>query len=1313
MLEAVPNNRFSTLNSFNGTEPGSQRSLFSGDDSRLIPLSQHSTAASLNSDLSLVQLPEVRKFQRLDYTDHPLKLSELLPLSGDKHRQSFSLGSETVSDMEAHRFDQLLNGGESRKKRNSGNTLGTAQRIKLTNQWQTIADSVGSSDRSDFYRFNLDTSKSFRLRLAGEQNNVDMTLLNASGQVVEDLSGPFRKNRVALNTGLDAGTYYLKVTGHDGDSPYQLSLSTDPGSARRAAQPLSRNQKTLVGTVGSTDQSDMYRFIVDKKSTVQCNLKGLKANADLALMDDQGQVIQTSRRFGKKQESITEILEQGVYYVKVTGWGEETKYRLNMSVQEEPVPLIPKPSVPGTGIFTVGETGEVSVDYLFDGSASQGELAIFNLAGMEQYGIGSTRYMQEAMLRALGNSADSGYVAILDQTEGARFNSSPEEPNFNAGEYRGTKTFTMNPGDKFGIILLPNGTTPDTLFKTDLSGDQRPLFSMPEANPESAIQFAQIVDVVADGNSFAFEDTSLTTESDRDFDDLVFQMKGAMGNSPLLNSVVVPEKDWRTSEVGQQVEQFTVDPLDLAGNTIDAARRVNTATAGKSYQGWVGTADKDDFYSFSLGAKNDFRLSLDGLKADVNVELLDMTGKVITSSKNPGIASEAISTTLDTGAYRVRVTSATDIGTAFNLKLAVTPIIKGVEGITTTGSEARIGLDLNDSRRLINVDNFRSGNTLQNSRPEFAGINGRGYSIAVLDTGIDSGHAFFGADRIVYQQDFTFDDMIADDTHGHGTHVASIALSSDPGLTGIASGSNIISLKVIGNQDGGKEFFADVEQALQWVIANAEIYNIASVNMSFSDRTVDLNGDGNKESNGNYQTLESIQNAQQEFGIADELAALKTKNVIVVDTAGNHFLNYGGSAQGEGYPGADPNTLSVGSVLDGGIDSNPADRISQTSQRGSNLTDIFAPGEVITAARAGGGTADMSGTSMAAPHIAGMAALAQQLAQQELNRQLTPDEFRQLLYNSGVPISDPVTGVTTFRRADMLGLANAIMDLRPPSDRNIDLSASRFDVVQPALNTGDALTANFQIQNTGLDSTSSFNVNFYLSDDNFITQRDYLLGSFTVDRLSSNGNTGLLSQSLNLPSPSNPIWRSFGSGSGYVGMIVDGLNTVGETNENNNSNLGLALDSDAIALSQQGQLTTTINRLVGDFDGLGAGASDYFTLVSFSDNPPNDENAWLRSPEQTGNDISPNWQLGQPVTGVTVPITIRVYDNDGLLTFGNDYVDVDPNGGDKDLNLTYNLFTGEVSGDVVGTQGQQLYSRGSGDDNQGEIWFTVNFDLTA
>ena len=85
----------------------------------------------------------------------------------------------------------------------------------------------------------------------------------------------------------------------------------------------------------------------------------------------------------------------------------------------------------------------------------------------------------------------------------------------------------------------------------------------------------------------------------------------------------------------------------------------------------------------------------------------------------------------------------------------------------------------------------------------------------------------------------------------------------------------------------------------------------------------------------------------------------------------------------------------------------------------------------------------MGGTSQASPHIAGMAVLAQQLAQQELNRQLTPDEFRDLLQETGTDIFDgdengngivdgdeeddnvANTGLT-FQRADMLALAQEI-----------------------------------------------------------------------------------------------------------------------------------------------------------------------------------------------------------------------------------------------------------------------------------------------
>jgi streptogramin lyase len=113
-----------------------------------------------------------------------------------------------------------------------------------------------------------------------------------------------------------------------------------------------------------------------------------------------------------------------------------------------------------------------------------------------------------------------------------------------------------------------------------------------------------------------------------------------------------------------------------AGNTPDQATRVNVASNGKTYQGWVDSTDPDDFYSFSLGARNDFSLSLDGLSADANVQLLDINGNVILSSTNAGTAAESINSTLEAGAYRIHVTSADTIGTTFNLNLSVTPLLQ-------------------------------------------------------------------------------------------------------------------------------------------------------------------------------------------------------------------------------------------------------------------------------------------------------------------------------------------------------------------------------------------------------------------------------------------------------------------------------------------------------------------------------------------------------------------------------------------------------------------------------------------------------------
>lgn len=482
-----------------------------------------------------------------------------------------------------------------------------------------------------------------------------------------------------------------------------------------------------------------------------------------------------------------------------------------------------------------------------------------------------------------------------------------------------------------------------------------------------------------------------------------------------------------------------VPQLDSGGNNLSEASKLLVSTEPRTHSGWVGTADVDDYYKFSLGASNDFNLSLDGMSADANLELLDSSGNVIASSTNSGIGAESISLILDHDFYYVRVSSVDAANTLYDLTVSVTP---NLDGITSGGSDTPIyttaqpieaasnpvfSPQLVQSSSLINIDDFRAD-------PRFANIDGSGYSIVILDTGIDLDHSFF-ADRIVYHYDFGDDDNdgsevpASNNDRGHGSNVSSIAASSDGTHTGMAPGANIIHLKVFGD-NGNNDVAASIEQALQWVLDNADDHNIVSVNMSL--------GDG-----------ENYNEEEQRDDLDDELEQLAQKNIIVVSASGNDFFTHN-SAQGVAYPSADPNSLSVGAVYDSNVggqayqngataNSTGPDRITPFSQRHETLTTIFAPGAPITGANADGGTNALHGTSQAAPHIAGIAALAQQLAQRELGRELTPTEFTNIMRSTAVTINDgddeddnvQNTGLD-FERVDMLALAEEIFVNHPP-----------------------------------------------------------------------------------------------------------------------------------------------------------------------------------------------------------------------------------------------------------------------------------------
>ncbi|MBE9116804.1 S8 family serine peptidase [Lusitaniella coriacea LEGE 07157] len=266
-----------------------------------------------------------------------------------------------------------------------------------------------------------------------------------------------------------------------------------------------------------------------------------------------------------------------------------------------------------------------------------------------------------------------------------------------------------------------------------------------------------------------------------------------------------------------------------------------------------------------------------------------------------------------------------------------------------------------------------------------AGYIGNGTTIAVLDTGADP-NAPGLVGRVVHSQDFAPDDGSVD-ANGHGTNVSAIA-------AGVASGAQIAALDVF---NGGGAFVSDQIGAMNWSIANQATYNIVAMNMSLG---------------GGYYTSPNTTDPRK---IVIDNA--KAAGISTVVAAGND-----GFLDGLSNPAAIDGAVSVGAVYDYtgtyGTDAAEPDKVAIFSNSAPFL-DLLAPGSRITA----GGLSNFSGTSMAAPHVAGAFAVLSAAFPTE-----TPDQLLARLKSTGASITDHRNGITTPRidLAAALGLSTGI-----------------------------------------------------------------------------------------------------------------------------------------------------------------------------------------------------------------------------------------------------------------------------------------------
>ncbi|BBW95992.1 S8 family peptidase [Geobacillus icigianus] len=230
--------------------------------------------------------------------------------------------------------------------------------------------------------------------------------------------------------------------------------------------------------------------------------------------------------------------------------------------------------------------------------------------------------------------------------------------------------------------------------------------------------------------------------------------------------------------------------------------------------------------------------------------------------------------------------------------------------------------------------------------------------VAVIDSGVDLTHPDL-ARRLGPGYNVLANDRLPADENGHGTHVAGI-IASQPnngeGIAGMTWLNPILPVKAL-NADGYGTSI-DVAKGIRWAVDHgAKVINLSL---------------------GNYQPSSVLEEA---IRYADQ------HDVVLVAASGND------STSQPSFPAAYPEVISVGAIdpdLSYALYSNYGDYV-----------DVVAPGTNIASTFAGHRYAALSGTSMAAPHVAALAALIR-----SINPRLTNDEVRRVIIQSTVDLGD-------------------------------------------------------------------------------------------------------------------------------------------------------------------------------------------------------------------------------------------------------------------------------------------------------------------
>ncbi len=483
--------------------------------------------------------------------------------------------------------------------------------------------------------------------------------------------------------------------------------------------PIKENEKIgFKQSNGVRERNDYYKFSLEEESDLTVTLDRLDKDANIEILDSDGDILFSSTNRGIESEIIDADLEAGEYFVRVFPRGNaQTNYQINLSAA--PINLTEDDTTPGIRLgddfLNKIEEGVVITDEIgFTQRNQRDKSDYYNFVIDEESDFSLTldQLKQNADVRLY---EDDGKSLLFKSTNRGR-----EEETINAilqpgkyvievepkGRARTDYRLEINADANIGEItnrlpgvelgnLLETGETETTIalgeigFGRGTTRNQNDYFTF--SVDEDALLFADLDMLSANVQLQLYE----YDPDENELGQLRFKSNNKGKKPEIISGEVLEEGDYavRVRPVGNARTDYRLElsvfdqDLDESSPTpetaVDLGEITETTTKKSGNIGnliLTGFRDQADWYKFTLSNEKNLDLTLDGLRRNANVEIYESDGEtLVDKSTKRGSRPENINQTLEAGTYFVKVLPQGNASTRYSLSLNAEEPIKEID----------------------------------------------------------------------------------------------------------------------------------------------------------------------------------------------------------------------------------------------------------------------------------------------------------------------------------------------------------------------------------------------------------------------------------------------------------------------------------------------------------------------------------------------------------------------------------------------------------------------------------------------------------